>query len=77
MTLFNKYRQEEGMTQKNANKLFEDAKLKINPDEIQHLFNLSQMTVLDELNNTNEYLEMDFVEYLELVVRIAFVYHKN
>lgn len=34
------------------------------------------MTVLDEMNAANEYLEMDFVEYLELIVRIAFVQHK-
>ena len=35
MTLFNKYRQVEGMTSKNAIKLCEDAKLKVNPDELQ------------------------------------------
>ena len=35
------------------------------------------MTVLDELNNINEYFEMDFVEFLEFVVRVAFVFFRN
>jgi hypothetical protein len=35
------------------------------------------MTVLDELNASNEYLVMDFVEYLELIVRLTFIVHKS
>lgn len=31
------------------------------------------MTVFDELNGFNEYLEMDFVEYLEFIVRISYL----
>jgi len=35
------------------------------------------MTVLDELNASNEYLVMDFVEYLELIVRLTFIFYKS
>lgn len=50
MALFAKYKTDIGLTQKSAIKLTEDAKMKLNPDEVRRLFNLSQMTVLDELN---------------------------
>ena len=35
------------------------------------------MTVFDELNGFNEYLEMEFVEYLEFIVRISYVFTKD
>ena len=34
------------------------------------------MTVFDELNASNEYLEMEFVEWLEFIVRICYVHNK-
>jgi hypothetical protein len=34
------------------------------------------MTVFDELNASNEYLEMEFVEWLEFIVRICYVNNK-
>jgi hypothetical protein len=34
------------------------------------------MTVFDELNASNEYLEMEFVEWLEFIVRVCYVHNK-
>ncbi len=36
------------------------------------LFDLSQMTVIDESVNADEYDDMEFVEWLEFLVRIAY-----
>lgn len=35
-------------------------------------FDLAQMTVIDESVNSQEYSDMEFVEFLEFSVRIAF-----
>jgi len=35
-------------------------------------FDLAQMTVIDESVNADEYDDMEFVEFLEFLVRIAF-----
>ena len=77
MTVFSKYRTANGLSQKGAIKLSEDAKMKLSHEAVRCMFNLSQMTVLDEINLSNEYLVMDFVEYLELIVRLAFILHKS
>lgn len=34
------------------------------------------MTVFDELNASNEYLEMEFVEWLEFIVRVCYANNK-
>ena len=42
---------------------------------IKMQFELSQMTVIDESVNASEYDDMEFVEFLEFLVRIAFHQH--
>jgi hypothetical protein len=87
MALFTKYRAKQntndtlgsnsGLTRETVVKITEDAKMKtLNPVETKVMFNLSQMTVLDELNDLGEYLQMDFVEFLELIVRLAYLLFK-
>lgn len=36
------------------------------------LFDLSQMTVIDESENAEEYDDMELVEFLEFLVRVAY-----
>ena len=43
------------------------------PSRMIHMqFDLAQMTVIDESVNAAEYDDMEFVEFLEFIIRIAF-----
>jgi len=44
----------------------------LSPRVIQMLFDLSQMTVIDESVNAEEYDDMELVEFLEFLVRAAY-----
>jgi hypothetical protein len=41
--------------------------------QVKSSFNLAQMIVLNENSGTDEYLDMELMEFLEFIVRIAYV----
>ena len=56
--------------------MFSDLKhadLKLSPIQIEECFILSQMTVVDEVENMEKYEYVYFVEWLEFICRIAIV----
>lgn len=55
-----------------ATKVLQDCGYKLDVKLIKQSFDLAQMTVFDELTGAGEYSDMEFEEFLEFLVRIAY-----
>jgi len=71
MDVFCKYQGEEGFVYDGAEKVLKGIGSQLPPRVTKMLFDLSQMTVIDESVNAEEYDDMELVEFLEFLVRIA------
>ena len=63
---------EDGFTIDSAFKVLKDIGSLLSSKTIKMLFDLSQMTVIDESVNAAEYADMELVEFLEFIVRVAY-----
>ena len=72
MEVFSKFMDEPGFTLNSAEKVLKGISCLLPPRMIRKLFDLSQMTVIDESVNAAEYDDMELVEFLEFLVRVAF-----
>lgn len=72
MEIFTKFMDETGFAFNAAEKLFKVMGSLISTRVLKILFDLSQMTVIDETTNAAEYEDMELVEFLEFLVRVAF-----
>lgn len=75
MEVFSLYAESIGFTLESAEKLLKGIGCLISQRMVKMQFDLAQMTVIDESENSDEYADMEFVEFLEFLVRIAF--HQN
>merc|ERR1711992_449697 len=75
MQVFDDYSEpnDKGFTNKSAFRLLRRIGTTVKNEIIQQQFDLSQMTVIDEMHGSDEYADMEFVELLEFLVRIAYV----
>ena len=75
MRIFDKFSEpnDKGFTNKSAFKLIKGIGSTVKDKVIQQQFDLSQMTVIDEMHGSDEYADMEFVELLEFIVRYAYV----
>ena len=64
-----------GFTIESAQKLLKAMGCLVPSRMIHMQFDLAQMTVIDESVNAAEYDDMEFVEFLEFIIRIAFHQH--
>ena len=53
--------------------MLSEANITISETQAKQQFDLSQMTVYDELFSGEEYADMVFEEFLEYLVRVAYV----
>ncbi len=72
MEIFTKYSEASGFVVESAYQVLKGIGCLISQRQIKMLFDLSQMTVIDESVNADEYDDMEFVEFLEFLVRIAY-----
>ena len=72
MDVFTKYQEEIGFTINSAEKVLKGIGCLLPQRTIAMQFDLAQMTVIDEQVNAAEYSDMELVEFLEFLVRIAF-----
>lgn len=72
MEIFSKFMDEPGFTLNSAERVLKGISCLLPPRMIRKLFDLSQMTVIDESVNAAEYDDMELVEFLEFLVRVAF-----
>ena len=72
MMVFNKYQEEEGFTYDSAKEVLKGIGSQLPLRTTKMLFDLSQMTVIDESVNAEEYDDMELVEFLEFLVRVAY-----
>ena len=72
MEIFVKYQEEEGFTNISAERVLKAIGSQIHVRLQKILFDLSQMTVIDEEVNAAEYDDMELVEFLEFLVRVAY-----
>ena len=75
MDVFSKFADPIGFTINSGEKLLKGIGCLLPKRMVGRQFDLAQMTVIDELANSDEYDDMVFVEFLEFLVRIAF--HNN
>ena len=72
MEVFSKYAEDEGFVIDSALKLLKGIGCLLSTRVVRMQFDLAQMTVIDESVNSQEYSDMEFVEFLEFLVRLAF-----
>lgn len=72
MEVFIKYCGDSGFVIDSAYKVLKGVGCLLSQRTIKMLFDLSQMTVIDESVNADEYDDMEFAEFLEFLVRIAY-----
>ena len=72
MEVFSMYAEEIGFTLTSAEKVLKGIGCLVSQRMVKMQFDLAQMTVIDESVNADEYADMEFVEFLEFLVRIAF-----
>lgn len=72
MDVFAKFAEDIGFTIKSAEKVLKGIGCLVPARMVAMQFDLAQMTVIDESINAEEYSDMEFVEFLEFLVRIAF-----
>ena len=73
MEVFTKFSEGHSFTMDSAEKLLKGIGSLIPRRVIKQQFDLAQMTVIDEETSSAEYDDMELVEFLEFLVRIAFV----
>lgn len=72
MDVFQKFCEDSSFVVASAEKLFKGIGCLLPLRVIKQQFDLAQMTVIDEENASGEYDDMELVEFLEFLVRIAF-----
>ena len=72
MEVFAKFSEDIGFTINSAQKVLKGIGSLIPARMVSMQFDLAQMTVIDESINAEEYSDMEFVEFLEFLVRISF-----
>ena len=72
MEVFSLFAEEVGFTLDSAEKVLKGIGSLVSQRMIKMQFDLAQMTVIDESVNADEYADMEFVEFLEFLVRIAY-----
>lgn len=72
MDVFSKFSEDIGFTKLSAEKLLKGMGCLLSQRVVSMQFDLAQMTVIDESVNSAEYTDMEFVEFLDFLVRIAF-----
>ena len=72
MEVFSKYSEDIGFVIESAEKVLKGIGCLVPQRMISMQFDLAQMTVIDESVNADEYSDMEFVEFLEFLVRTAF-----
>ena len=72
MEVFSMFAEDIGFTIDSATKLLKGIGCFLSHRTVRMQFDLAQMTVIDESVNSGEYSDMEFVEFLEFLVRLAF-----
>ena len=72
MEVFEKFQEDVGFTMNSAERVLKGIGSLLPPRMQAMLFDLSQMTVIDESVNAEEYDDMELVEFLEFLVRVAY-----
>ena len=75
MKIFDKFSEphDKGFTNRSAIRVIKGIGSTVKEKVVQQQFDLSQMTVIDEMHGSDEYADMEFVELLEFIVRYAYV----
>ena len=77
MAAFDKFEEDIGFTINSAEKVLKGIGCLVPPRIVKMQFDLAQMTVIDESVNADEYSDMEFVEFLEFLVRIAYHHYED